>query len=251
MHKKLLIFYFLLLNVESMLAKPSDQAFEIDTAEYEYLNKLAVGHTDKAVYHNYMEIYSMYFKEIKEKPLKFLEIGIFRGGSLFVWENYFKHAEIHGLDSTFDYLAYKFDRAICHKANQSNPEELLQVVKDCGGNFDIILDDGGHLMTEQIISFTTLFPHLNSGGLYIIEDLHTSYWKEFGGSGTRQYPNSEGNTTITFLKSLIDSVNYVGAATGRANHIQDLSKIEEFMDIYTRDILGIHFYDSICIIIKR
>jgi hypothetical protein len=127
--------------------------------------------------------------------------------------------------------------------DQGNSHELQRFVQLSGGNFDIILDDGGHTMQQQITSFTVLFPHVKSGGMYIIEDLHTSYWSSFGGGG----PNS----TVNFLKSLIDEVNYVGMRTSRASHLLLSPETLKELNIYREQIQSIHFYDSVAIIIKR
>ena len=83
---------------------------------------------------------------------------------------------------------------------------------------------------------------MKSGGLYIIKDLHTSYWSEFGGG-------AHPRTTISFLKGLIDEVNFVGARTRCASHLNiDPSKE---LNLYRTQIESIHLYDSVAIIIKR
>ena len=233
-----------------------NRAFELDKIEYQHMYNIGKTLTAKIEWHDFAESYSHYFKNIKEMPIKLLEIGILNGDSLVLWEKYFPNAEIHGIDTTFDYIIHKFDRAICHLADQSKAEDLLRVVNDSGGNFDIIIDDGGHLPDLQITSFITLFPYLNSGGLYIVEDLHTAYWTEYAGSGNRENPDASGHTMVTFLKNLIDEVNFVGAATGRASHklkngAYSMEIVEDRLNEYRRDILSIHFYDSIYFIIKR
>lgn len=256
--KNALLFFFLIAPCLLM----ADRAFKINKKEYQYLDKLALTLDPKLItdkssdWHNYTEIYSYYFGPIKDKPLKFLEIGIYKGSGVKLWENYFKNAELHFIDITFDYVQYSSKRSHYHLADQSNPDQLLQVVNTIGGKFDIIIEDGGHTMTQQIISFQTLFPYLNSGGLYIIEDLHTSYWHTYqgaiyGGYGTLENPKAGPNTAIQFLKDLIDDVNFVGARTASANHRKDLSAIGPELNIYREQILGMHFYDSLCIIIKR
>ncbi len=246
---------FVLVLVAHIVQADEVRAFTVDQRESQYLYDAGIGLTDKTSWHNYVEVYSHYFKDIKDKKLKFLEIGIWSGGSLVMWENYFRNAEIYGIDTTLDYKTHPTTRAICLLADQSKPVDLLRVVQTCGGPFDIILDDGGHFMQQQITSFLTLFPHLKKGGIYVIEDLHTSYWSEYGGGGTRLNPESEGNTTISFLKGLIDDVNFVGASTGRASHRpdhrQDWDELQDRLDEYKTDILSIHFYDSLCVIIKR
>ncbi len=114
------------------------------------MDELALQFTDKSsLFHDYMKIHSLYFFKIRNERLKFLEIGIYKGGSLVVWENYFPNAEIHGVDNTLGYLCYPLKKAICHVADQENSEDLLRVVEECKrGDFDIILDDGGHKMDQ-------------------------------------------------------------------------------------------------------
>jgi hypothetical protein len=67
--------------------------------------------------------------------------------------------------------------------------------------FDIIIDDGGHTMNQQIITFQCIYNHMTENGVYLCEDLHTSYWKEFGGG--LKNPNS----FIEFSKNIIDCLN--------------------------------------------
>jgi hypothetical protein len=213
--------------------------------EYHYLNGIALTtEADKGSHcHNYTEFYSQYFSPLREKPIKFLEIGIFKGASVQMWEKYFPHADLHFIDITFQNVEHFSNRSHYHLCDQSNPHQLKQFIQLTGGDFDVILDDGGHTMTQQITSFCTLFPHIKSGGMYIIEDLHTSYWTSYGGGG----PDS----TVNFLKTLIDEVNHVGAKTGRASHLNLSPAILSELNIYQKQIYSIHFYDSAVIIIKR
>lgn len=151
--------------------------------EYRYLDDIALrtGADKGSHFHNYTEIYAKYFGPIKEKPIKFLEIGIYKGASVKLWEEYFKNADLHFMDITFQYAEYYSARSHYHLCNQESIPELEKFIQEAGGEFDIILDDGGHTMSMQITSLTKLFPHVKSGGMYIIEDLHTSYWSSFGG----------------------------------------------------------------------
>jgi hypothetical protein len=250
----------LLVLIPSLLM--ATRAFEVNQKEYQELDQLALkldlafdgnmtsGKHSK--WHNYSEPYAYYFAAIKDKPIKFLEIGMHRGVSVQLWENYFKNAELHFVDINFNLVQYFSKRSRYHLADQADPNQLIQVMKETGGEFDIIIEDGGHTMVQQITSFVTLFPYLKSGGLYIIEDLHTSYWKDFGGHGTVESPQAGPNTAIQFLKDLIDDVNFVGARTAGATRVnRDLSSIQNEMNIYRKEIFAMHFYDSLCVIIKR
>lgn len=217
-----------------------------DKEAYKYLDPIAISSgTDKSSnYHNYTEVYAQYFNTIKNLPLKFLEIGIFRGNSVKLWENYFPNAELHFIDITYDSVQYFSSRSHYHLVDQQSKSALEKFIHETGGEFDIVLDDGGHMMQQQIVSFLTLFPHVKKGGMYIIEDLHTSYWSSYGGG-------NHSATTISFLKKLIDDVNYVGASTGRASHQNLDPSFEHELKMFQKDIFSIHFYDSIAIIKKR
>ncbi|OJU80402.1 MAG: hypothetical protein BGO10_05755 [Chlamydia sp. 32-24] len=225
--------------------------------EYEYMDKIARESDPSATsgkgsnYHDYTKVYSKYFAPIRNKRIKLLEIGVFEGNGVKMWEQYLPNADLHFVDITFAYLKYFSLRSKYYLANQENPVDLTRVVIEAGGNFDVIIDDGGHTMNQQLVSFHTLFPHVKNGGMYIIEDLHTSYWKAYGGNGTPEAPLAGPNTFIGFLKNLIDDVNYVGARTYKANHDLMSPELKNSLGIYQREIESIHFYDSLCIIIKR
>lgn len=228
-----------------------------DTSEYQCLNDLALKNDINRTsgkgsnWHNYTEIYAQYFSSLKQEPLKFLEIGIFEGNGVKLWEDYFENAELHFIDITLSNVKYFSNRSHYHVANQESADDLIKVMNITKGNFDIIIDDGGHTMRQQLTSFLVLFPHLKSGGMYIIEDLHTSYWKEYGGGGSLAFPISGPGTFVNFLKDLIDEVNFVGARTGVANHHTIPSAIQNEMNDFRQQIYTMHFYDSLCIIIKR
>lgn len=251
------IFFLLTLLFFSGIEAFAEKAFETDTPDYAYLDTLALSLDPKRTsgkssnWHNYTEVYALYFAPIRKRPLKFLEIGIYKGAGVRLWENYFENAELHFIDITFDHAEYFSTRSHYHLADQAKPSDLQRVIDVVGGNFDIIIDDGGHTMEQQLVSFKELFPYLNSGGLYIIEDLHTSYWSEYGGGGTLSHPKAGEGTTIDFLKNLIDDLNFVGARTLAANHRSNLEAIRGELTNLREEIFSMHFYDSLCVIIKR
>ncbi|MBS0620861.1 MAG: class I SAM-dependent methyltransferase [Verrucomicrobia bacterium] len=220
-------------------------ARQFDVGAYYSMDQLAIwAHADKgSFFHNYTEVYSQYLQPIRNDPIKFLEIGIYKGESAKLWEAYFPRADLHLIDITFAAVEYTPTRAKYHLVNQEDPADLVRFMKEVGGEFDVILDDGSHTMNQQITSLVTLFPYLKSGGMYIIEDLHTSYWKH--------WPGARHPTTIEVLKSLIDEINYVGYTTTYANHLNLSEEVLNTMNIYRKDLYTIHFYDSVAILIKR
>lgn len=132
--------------------------------------------TDK-INHGYMKIYNPLFLSM-ENVNKVLEIGVYEGGSLKMLSHFFKDATVHGIDIlNKNYL--DTDKIKTHIYNQEVKEDLVEFIEKNGGEFDLIIDDGGHTMKQQQISFGVLFRHLKSGGVYILEDLHTSRQKQF------------------------------------------------------------------------
>lgn len=160
--------------------------------------------TDKATYHEYTKIYEKYFDVFRFNQLSLLEIGILDGSSLLMWNDYFINSKIYGMD-IHDKTYLKTNRIEIYVGNQENKDDLKKLPK----NLDIILDDGGHTMSQQQTSFKILFmENLKSGGIYVIEDLHTSLPKYF-----QMYGSNNNNNTLKFLtdlknNKLSDSANY-------------------------------------------
>lgn len=221
-----------------------------DPNAYESMDALALSAgTDKSSdFHNYTRIYSQYFNHYKNEPIKFLEIGIYKGNSVKFWEDYFPHAELHFIDIRPENILYHSARSHYHFIDQTHTKKLKTFAEQYGP-FDVILDDGGHTMDQQIISFKALFSSVKPGGLYIIEDLHTSYWREYGGSGTLEKANSR--TAVGYLKKLVDQINFAGAASGCADVQKLPERIKGQMNELRKSIEAIHFYTSLCIIEKK
>lgn len=123
---------------------------------------------------HFTTIYHKYLDSIREKELNFLEIGIGSGPSLKMWYDYFPNSKIHAIDIVPN-KQHENEKVTTYIANQQNRDSLKSVMEQIGP-VDVIIDDGGHMMGQQQVSFGYLFKYLKSGGLYFIEDLHTSYW---------------------------------------------------------------------------
>lgn len=188
---------------------------------------------------HYFPIYERHFQRFRSKPVRMLEIGVYKGGGLDLWRNYFgPDATLTGVDifeSAKKLAGPGTDIIIC---DQSNTTKLEQIFKERPA-YDIILDDGGHTMQQQIGSLNALFPLLAPGGVYLIEDTHTSYWSKFGG-GLRK-----SGSLIEYVKGLLDYVN--------TDHFRD----EDTLPIYESlkralkdELVSCSFYDSICVLEK-
>ncbi len=139
------------------------------------LLELAEKHkVDKLNPHKYIEIYEKYFNSTRKTVTKVFEIGIHRGASHRMWEEYFAEAKIYGIDIRLYCLEVKSERIIPFLAFQDNRLQLANFIKIHGKDFDIIIDDGSHRWGDQQTCFGYFFKYLKNGGIYVIEDLHTS-----------------------------------------------------------------------------
>lgn len=219
------------------------------------LDELALKYgTDKSSQgHAYTQVYEHYFHHLKDLPIKFLEIGFYRGSSAHMWENYFSNAKLFFIDINQESYNYvnSLIRSSLYMVNQEDPVALAAFASSVGSNFDIIIDDGGHSMNQQITSFKVLFPHIKHGGIYVIEDLHTSY--AFEKVRNKMYATNtiKQQSTIEFLKILIDDVNKVSSSTGYADFKKCPKQLYKELSFYEKEIESIHFHASLCIIIKR
>ena len=132
------------------------------------------GSTDKGMHdHGFVEVYERFFFQYRYKQIRILEIGIYNGDSLKLWSNYFAQASIFGID-VVPKPEVDSEQIKTYIADQADRAQLQRFIDTHGGDFDIIIDDGGHSMQQQQVSFGFLFPFVKPGGYYVIEDLHTS-----------------------------------------------------------------------------
>lgn len=179
------------------------------TSEYEYGKLTFIAdkyRTDKGSIggawpaQNYTEVYEYFLLPIKNSARKICEIGVYAGASLYMFRDYFPNAVIYGID-ILDTSRLNSDKIKTFIADQSNRTQLKEFIKTHGGEFDLILDDGGHSMNQQQISFGYLFKYLKSGGYYIIEDVQSSILSVFG-PGFGVEANAE-NTTLAMINNYV------------------------------------------------
>jgi cephalosporin hydroxylase len=192
---------------------------------------------DKRLIHkwrHYFDIYDTHFSRFRNNSPNVVEFGVSQGGSLQMWQDYFgPGAHITGVDIDERCAAFAEDGIDVMIGDQEDRSFLQQVAKQVG-TIDVLIEDGGHTMAQQINTFEELWPSIRNGGVFLMEDLHTSYWANYGG-GYRK-PGS----FIEYAKNLIDQQN--------AWHSRDPNSFK--VDKYTRTIRGMHVYDSIIVFDK-
>ncbi|HEY6975457.1 MAG TPA: class I SAM-dependent methyltransferase, partial [Chitinophagaceae bacterium] len=130
---------------------------------------------------NYIDVYDTFFHKYRNKEIIFLEIGVAHGGSLEMWRKYFgEKARIVGVDVNPECKKFEEGNTKVYIGSQEDISFLEQLKKEIP-KVDILVDDGGHTMKQQITTFKYLFDHVKDDGVYVCEDLHTSYWKDYGG----------------------------------------------------------------------
>lgn len=184
---------------------------------------------------HYFEIYNRHFAKYIGKDINILEIGVNRGGSLQLWKHIFgSKANIYGVDITPDCKAFEDERTKIFIGDQED-RTFWRKIKEEIPKLDILIDDGGHYMDQQIITFEEMFPHVKDDGVYICEDTATSYNPTKYGTGLKK-----PGTFIEYSKNFID---YIHAW---------ISEEEDFsINEYTKSMHSLHFYFGVLAIEKR
>lgn len=183
-------------------------------------------------WNHYFEIYDRHLQHLRNRNINILEIGISHGGSLEMWNDYFKGmATIYAIDINPECKKFETENVKIFIGSQEDVT-FLKTVKSSIPRVDVLIDDGGHTMKQQIVTFNNLFDHVTENGIYICEDLHTSYWKSYGGGYKKK------KSFIEYSKNFIDKIN--------AWHSKDIR-----IDYITESMYSLHFYDSVLVIEKR
>ena len=182
----------------------------------------------------YLDLYHRHFEKYRNQDkIVFVEVGVQSGGSIEMWKSYFGEEKLdyYGIDVDFDALRFSRNGVTIFIGDQSDPV-FWDSIRTKIPPIDIFLDDGGHYMNQQILTLEKMFWLVKDGGVFACEDLHTSYIHRFGGGVGKA-------TMIERCKVVIDQIN--------ARWSQD-EQLKE--DEYTRNVAGIHFYDSMVFIDK-
>ena len=203
------------------------------------------GTSDK--WRHYFEVYERHMGRFLNSDCTYLEIGVQRGGSLTLMQEYLgPEAKVVGVD--IDPTCANIPGHKVYIGDQSDASFLARVAEEVGP-LDIVVDDGGHTSDQQLVSFLTLFPRLRFGGVYIVEDLHCCFWAGYGASRF-------GINFYDFAKGLTDKMAmwYLDRrfADSRAMKPREQRQGVRTMNNFAAEqIFNISFYDSIVVFEKR
>ena len=177
---------------------------------------------------SYFQVYEKIFFPYKNKKIKFVEIGVANGGSLFMWKNYFgKKAKIIGIDLNPNAKKLEKHGFKIYIGNQSSKKFWDNFYKK-EGKIDLILDDGGHKNLQQISTVHHSLPFIKNEGKIIIEDTSTSYLK-------KEFKNPSKYSFINYSKKIIDIIH-------RRSPL-----LKENLNIYSKRIFQVEFFESIVV----
>ncbi len=190
------------------------------------------GGTPVDKWNHYFPIYVTHLARFRGTRVRVLEIDVYRGGGLEMLRHYLgDEADLVGIDVDESICAAIGDRYSIEIGDQEDPEFLVGVAQR-HGPFDVVIDDGGHTMGQQITSVETLFPLLADGGLYMVEDCHTSYWPEYA-------DDPDGMTFVAWAKTRLDDL-----------HAFHHSAALDLVDPWQTSLAAVHAYDSVIILDK-
>lgn len=198
----------------------------------------------------YISEYDRLFGKYRESPVKLLEIGIQNGGSLEIWSHYFeqlKSAVGCDIDPEISKLKYE-NPNIKLVVGDAKLESTKNRILSLSDSFTIIIDDGSHHSRDIIGAFARYYPHLDNDGIYVIEDLHCSYWQEFKGG------LFDPLSSMSFFKCLADVINHEHWGVEK-ERVEILHRFEseygyEFHEEDLQSIHSIEFINSMCVIHK-
>jgi hypothetical protein len=200
---------------------------------------------------SYPPVYAEVINQLRIDIKSILEIGVQKGGSLEAWVAACPEVDFVvgvDIDPECGDLCFK-DQRIQVIIGDATSSATAREIKRVSPSFEIIVDDGSHSSPDIIQAFGRYLPHLTPGGAYVIEDLHCSYWPNWGGG------LATPTSAISFLKRLVDVVNSehwvesVGSLDVIAGFLPELSAAElaELVLALPR-IKSIEFLDSLCVV---
>ena len=211
-------------------------------SEYVELNEIGERFkTDKSRSgHNFLDKYDFILNSFRDREITLLEIGVLKGSSVKMWKRYFSQGQIIGVDINPSCQQYRDDRIdifIGDIEDKSFVEGLKEI------DADIIIDDASHLWSHQIKTLSTLFPSLKHGGVYIVEDLHTSFFE------VEEY----GDYIISAFEFCSGIAECVSGNTKlwKNRHRYEMSLFADIIEEIAAEVEMISFIQDSCIIIKK
>lgn len=184
---------------------------------------------------HYFPVYHRHLARYRGTSPVVVEFGVQHGGSLQMWRDYFgPGCSVTGADIDPRCACLELGDGITVVTGDQEDREFLRELAGRLGGIDVVIDDGGHSMAQQLATLEGMWPAVRDGGTFLTEDVHTSYRAGYGGGYRRP------GTFAERAKDMIDRIN--------AWHSQDPAL---YADYWTRTVAGMHVYDSIVVLDKE
>jgi hypothetical protein len=200
-----------------------------------FLHRYFLNNPGKTVFKwmHYFDIYERHFERFRGKAPVVLEIGVWGGGSMEMWRDYFgPGCKIVGVDINPACKAHEAKDIEIFIGSQDDAA-IMDAILLTYPEIDIVIDDGSHRSPHQIASFQLLYERIAPRGVYLVEDTHANYWPSHDGGLKKP------GTFIEFCKGKVDEI---GAATSQG-------ALEPTPFTLSTD--SITFYDSVVVFEKR
>lgn len=198
----------------------------------------------------YIQEYDRILGPWRDDPIQLLEIGVQNGGSLEIWARFLRGADkLVGCDVNPQCARLSYaDPRIAIVVGDANTDAAEKAIANHAPRLNVVIDDGSHRSSDIAKSFARYFPKLADDGLFIMEDLHCSYWSGFEGG------LSHSLSSIAFVKRLADVINHEhwGLSQPRTAHLSPFFEAYGcwIAEEHLARIHSVEFINSMCVIRK-
>lgn len=221
-----------------MTMKPPDQKWKIAKSEM-VGSYLASPHTS-IKHSSYFQVYEDLFSRYRNEPVVFVEIGVLDGGSLFMWRGFLgQSARIIGVDLNPDAKRWEAEGFEIYIGSQEDPVFWQGFFADVG-MVDVVVDDGGHTNSQQIVTAQAVLPHIRDGGMLVVEDVHASYQRKFG--------NPSRFSFISYCKKVVDHINSRSSVLPKMRRIPNIARDCVYSCAFYESIVCFHIDRQKCFI---
>jgi hypothetical protein len=207
---------------------------------------------DWGLAHDYATVYERFLSVRRFEPLRLLEIGVWKGGSLRMWESYLPNAQIIGIENLRDVVQVKGERVEILIGDGSDQQFLKDALdRFSGRKIDIVIDDASHILDQQVRTFELLFPFLEEGGLYFVEDISGS---RFPGGNRGLLPFSD---FLDYSWNLAQQTTFFpDYHTSTYHNIRDIRSLSDSerdrvrVSFWNQNLGCVHYFHDLCVFEK-
>lgn len=208
--------------------------------------------SDKVYWHKYIPFYERF---LPKNVNKIVEIGVFKGDSIRFWNDRFSEAIVYGVDIIKEQDSWpKSSKNIYFQLDQADTVKYREALKVIGNDIDVFVEDGSHFPEHQKTTLVETIGCIKKGGIYILEDIHTShkshpYYKDMVRKKNKNIPFLKNKTkhyfTVLEALLLLEHVKTnnieIEQVKNRIDFTKSLMTYDELVSIYKK-IANVYMY---------